>query len=140
RTGSPGLRVAPARRAARTAYAAVACDGRGSGPRDADALRRPRAILVRARRQGRPSLPGSAEDVRPDDRGAAPKPRACEDRRIGENRCDEAARSIRASRRGEMFAGGRLRRRARTRTPDLEVDWRPYSVGRSQTGEAGRAG
>ena len=55
------LRVVPAARTARPAHAAVAGAHRRSRARHADAIRRSGALLVRARRQGRASVPGAAE-------------------------------------------------------------------------------
>ena len=54
------LRLVAAARAARAAHAAVAGAGRRGRARHADALRRSGALLVRARRQGWPSVSGAA--------------------------------------------------------------------------------
>ena len=54
------------------------------------------AILVRPRRQGRPSVSSAAEDLRRVDRGAAARARRGEARTLGETRRPVAARRVHA--------------------------------------------
>ena len=65
-----GFRRAAAGARRRRAHGAVAGDGRRGGPRRALPLCRPGAVFVRAWRQGPASVPGAAQGLRPDHRGA----------------------------------------------------------------------
>ena len=124
------FRVAAAARTARPAHVAVARADRRSGARHADALRRSGALLVRAWRQGWPSVPGAAEDLRRVDRRAAPRAGRGEGRSHGEARRPVAPRYVHAQDRIAPRARSRCRRDNRARARDLAVARRPHRVRR----------
>ena len=131
------FRVVAAAREARAAHAAVAGAGRRGGARRADALRRSGALLVRARRQGRPSVPGAAEDLRRVDRRAAALARRAKlegsDKKNGFARLDRFVRVVEQRAQPEADLDAVMRTSARSAVP-----WRTDGVRRSSAAAEGK--
>ena len=92
RAGASRLRAAPRCARRRPEDAARARPRLGARLRHAGVDARPRAVLLRARRQGRSPVPGRPRGLRPDDRGAARRARPVAPRPEREDRRAEAAR------------------------------------------------
>ena len=105
------------------AYAPVARAGRRGGARHADPLRGSGPLLVRARRQGRPSLPGAAARLRRVDCRAQKGPRRGQTGTHRQARRHGAPRRVHARDRAAPRSARRRRRDDRPRTRDLARRW-----------------